>query len=156
MQRTPIRADSVDGPTGHSNYPQHFASVVAGRTKRRLGDAFGLTNFGVNLTQLAPGAASALVHQHSHQDEFLYVLEGHPTLLLGDERMSLDPGNCVGFKAGDSDPHQLINETQENVVLVEVGDRSVADQVVYPDDDIQAAMTEQGIWAFTHKDGTAY
>jgi uncharacterized cupin superfamily protein len=138
-----------------SNYPEPFASRMAGRHKRALGDVFGLKNFGVNLTSLEPGAVSALRHHHSAQDEFIYILEGHPSLLTDRGETVLEPGMCAGFKARSGDGHQLMNRTSERVVYLEIGDRSVGDQVAYPDDDL-CAIREDGAWRFTHKDGRAY
>ena len=94
-----------------SVYPEPFASRMAGREKRTLGDLFGLTNFGVNLTTLQPGAVSSLRHAHTRQDEFVYVLEGHPTLLTDRGATPLGPGDCAGFKAGTGDAHCLRNDT---------------------------------------------
>jgi uncharacterized cupin superfamily protein len=139
-----------------SNYPAPFATRVAGRLKRPLGDPFGLTNFGVNHTRLAPGAESALRHTHSRQDELVYVLEGRPTLVTAAGALELAPGVCVGFKAGDGDAHHIVNRTDADVVLLEVGDRSAGDEVVYPDDDIQAVYGPDGKWAFKRKDGTGF
>src|SRR6478672_10506332 len=92
-----------------SNYPEPFASRMAGREKRVLGDLFGLSNFGVNLTRLQPGAVSALRHAHTKQDEFVYVLSGAPTLVTDAGETLLSPGMCAGFKAGNGDAHQLHN-----------------------------------------------
>lgn len=141
--------------TKPSNYPEPFASRMAGREKRPLGDLFGLSNFGVNLTQLLPGAASALRHAHSKQDEFVYILHGHPVLLTNAGETQLAPGMCAGFKAGEENGHQLLNRTTEKVIYLEVGDRSAGDAVMYPDDDIQAILIE-GKWQFAHKDGSPY
>ncbi|WP_245638682.1 cupin domain-containing protein [Hydrogenophaga palleronii] len=141
--------------TKPSNYPEPFASRMAGRQKRPLGDLFGLTNFGVNLTQLAPGAVSALRHAHSRQDEFVYILQGHPTLHTDAGRTPLAPGDCAGFAAGTGNGHQLVNDTAQEVVYLEVGDRTAGDQGTYPDDDLQAEQVD-GQWCFTHKDGTPY
>jgi uncharacterized cupin superfamily protein len=138
-----------------SNYPEPFASRMAGRHKHPLGDLFGLANFGVNLTRLAPGAVSALRHAHTRQDEFVYVLEGHPTLHTDAGRARLSPGMCAGFRAGSGDAHRLLNETDEEVVYLEVGDRTPGDEGRYPDDDIQAVLVD-GRWSFTHKDGAPY
>jgi uncharacterized cupin superfamily protein len=139
-----------------SNYPEPFAARMAGREKRSLGDLFGLTNFGVNLTRLLPGAVSALRHAHSRQDEFVYILEGHPTLVTDAGDTVLSPGMCAGFRAGTGDAHQLINRTTEDVVYLEVGDRTPGDTGSYPDDDIEAALGPDGKWLFTHKDGRPY
>ncbi|MEQ1742630.1 MAG: cupin domain-containing protein [Candidatus Nitrotoga sp.] len=138
-----------------SNYPEPFASRMAGREKRTLGDLFGLSNFGVNLTRLLPGACSALRHAHSKQDEFIYILHGHPVLLTDAGETQLSPGMCAGFKAGTGDGHHLVNRTSEEVIYLEVGDRSTGDSAVYPDDDLQAALVE-GKWQFAHKDGSPY
>jgi uncharacterized cupin superfamily protein len=138
-----------------SVYPEPFASRMAGREKRPLGDVFGLKNFGVNLTRLAPQAVSALRHAHTRQDEFIYVLQGQPTLHTDEGRTRLAPGMCAGFRAGTGNGHRLINETHEDVVYLEVGDRSPGDQGHYPDDDLQAVLVN-GHWTFAHKDGTPY
>lgn len=138
-----------------SLYPEPFASRMAGRDKRPLGDFFGLANFGVNLSRLAPGAISALRHAHTKQDEFIYVLEGAPTLVTEEGKMQLAPGMCAGFKAGTGNGHQLINETDVDVFYLEVGDRTPGDAANYPDDDLQAALVD-GRWQFMHKDGRSY
>jgi uncharacterized cupin superfamily protein len=138
-----------------SNYPEPFASRMAGRQKRPLGDLFGLTNFGANLTHLAPGAVSALRHTHSRQDEFIYILQGHPTLHTDAGRTPLAPGDCAGFAAGSGNGHRLVNETAEEVVYLEVGDRTEGDEVLYPDDDLQAVQLD-GQWRYAHKDGSPY
>ena len=128
---------------------------MAGRTKQPLGDLFGLTNFGVNLTRLAPGAVSALRHAHSRQDEFVYVLSGRPTLVTDEGRSELEPGMCAGFKAGTGNGHHLVNESTEDVLYLEVGDRTPGDEGSYPDDDLKALMVD-GKWWFVHKDGSPY
>ena len=141
--------------TKPSNYPEPFASMMAGRVKRPLGDLFGLKNFGVNLTRLSPGASSALHHRHSRQDEFIYVIEGRPTLFTDAGQVQLAPGMVAGFAASGT-AHHLENHTDEDCVLLEVGDRAGSDEVSYPADDIEAVMGEDGRWRFAHKDGTAY
>lgn len=138
-----------------SNYPQPFANAVEGREKRPLGDLFGLANFGVNLTRLRPGARSALRHAHSRQDEFVYVLEGQPTLHTDEGKTTLGPGMCAGFRAGSGNGHCLINETSADVLYLEVGDRTSGDEGTYPDDDLVARLVD-GRWAFFHKDGRPY
>ncbi|MBI4292967.1 MAG: cupin domain-containing protein [Betaproteobacteria bacterium] len=125
-------------------YPEPFASRVAGREKSVLGDLFGLTNFGVNLTRLRPGAISALRHAHSKQDEFIYVLEGHPVLVTKAGEMKLEPGMCAGFRAGAGDAHHLVNRSKEDVLYLEVGDRTADDDVVYPDDDLRLTRGADG------------
>lgn len=138
-----------------SVYPEPFASRMVGREKRQLGDQFGLTNFGVNLTRLAPNSVSALRHTHTKQDEFVYILQGRPTLHTDEGRTQLSPGMCAGFKAGTGNGHRLINETTEEVVYLEVGDRTPGDEGSYPDDDLKALLVE-GKWKFVHKDGKPY
>lgn len=150
-----IVAEEAPARTKPSNYPEPFASRMAGRLKQPLGDLFGLTNFGVNLTRLAPGASSALRHTHSKQDEFVYILRGRPTLHTDEGLTKLSPGMCAGFKAGTGNAHRLINESSEDVVYLEVGDRTAGDEGTYPDDDLQATLID-GRWSFTHKDGTRY
>ena len=150
-----LLASQTPARTKPTNYPEPFASRMAGREKRPLGDLFGLTNFGVNLTRLAPKAMSALRHAHTRQDEFIYILQGHPVLHTDEGRMQLSPGMCAGFKAGTGGAHHLINESAEEVLYLEVGDRTPGDEGRYPDDDLKA-MLVQGKWQFVHKDGSPY
>ena len=150
-----LTALEVAPRTKRSNYPEPFASRIVGREKRNLGDLFGLANFGVNLTSLLPGAMSALRHAHSQQDEFIYILQGFPVLITDRGETQLSPGMCAGFKAGTGDGHHLLNRTSEEVIYLEVGDRSVGDSVVYPDDDLQAIFVA-GKWQFNHKNGSPY
>lgn len=138
-----------------SMYPEPFSSQMNGREKRSLGDLFGLTNFGVNITRLSPSAISALRHAHSKQDEFIYILEGHPTLITDEGPTALSPGMCAGFKAGTGNAHQLINSTQHHVLYLEIGDRTPGDSATYPDDDLLALLLD-GQWQFMHKDGRSY
>jgi uncharacterized cupin superfamily protein len=149
-----IVAQQAPGRT-RTNYPEPFASRVAGRRKHPLGEVFGLSNFGVNLTRLAPRAMSSLRHAHTKQDEFIFVLEGHPTLHTDDGRTRLAPGMCAGFKAGTGNGHHLINETEADVLYLEIGDRTPGDEASYPDDDLKAAFVD-GKWNITHKDGRPY
>jgi uncharacterized cupin superfamily protein len=153
----PVAIRAADAPprARASNYPEPFASRMAGREKRPLGEVFGLRNFGVNLTRLEPGAVSSLRHAHTLQDEFVYILEGHPTLCTNAGRTPLAPGMCAGFQAGTGDAHHLLNETAADVVYLEIGDRTPGDSGTYPDDDLQAVRAD-GAWRFLHKDGTPY
>jgi uncharacterized cupin superfamily protein len=153
----PVAISAKDAPlrAKATNYPEPFASRMAGRRKQPLGDLFGLANFGVNRTCLAPGAASALRHAHSKQDEFVYILQGHPTLHTDEGKTRLSPGMCAGFRAGTGNGHRLVNETADEVVYLEVGDRTPGDEGSYPDDDLKAQMVE-GKWRFVHKDGSPY
>jgi uncharacterized cupin superfamily protein len=159
LRPAPIVASEVAPRARPSSYPKAvqvmLQASLSGRTKRPLGDHFGLTNFGVNLTQLAPGAASALRHSHLLQDEFVYVLVGTPTLHTNSGSVVLRPGMCVGFKAGDGNAHCFRNDSGVEVVLLEVGDRTPGDVGTYPDDDLQARSDASG-WTFSHKDGTPF
>jgi uncharacterized cupin superfamily protein len=148
-----VEATQVAPRTQRSIYPEPFASRMAGREKRALGDVFGLSNFGVNLTTLLPGAVSALRHAHSRQDEFIYILQGHPVLITDAGETQLSPGMCSGIKAGTGNGQQLLNRSNEEVTYLEIGDRSAGDSVVYPDDDLQAVLVD-GEWQFAHKDGS--
>jgi uncharacterized cupin superfamily protein len=157
MSQSPIAIHAADAPlrAKASNYPPEFARRVAGRTKRALGDVFGLAAFGVNLTRLAPGAQSALRHAHGVQDEFVYILEGHPVLVTEAGETSLAPGMCAGFRGGSGDAHHLVNRSGADVLYLEIGDRRPGDSATYPDDDLAATMVD-GAWRLTHKDGTPY
>lgn len=152
----PIHAEEVPQRSKKSNYPEPYASLMNGRIKKKLGDLFHLKNFGVNLTELSPGSISALKHQHSQQDEFIYVLSGTPTLVYGSNEFLMRPGECVGFRAGDASAHHLVNRSENAATYLEIGDRTSGDEAVYPDDDICAKLEGDGTWAFTHKDGRPY
>ena len=156
MKRVSIRALDAPPRARPSAYPEKFRASVAGRDKRPLGDLFELTNFGVNLTRLAPGSMSALRHAHTKQDEFVYILEGRPTLVTNAGATQLSPGDCAGFKAGTGDGHHLVNRTKQDVLYLEIGDRSAGDSASYPDDDLQAVQDADGKWRFLRKDGTPY
>jgi uncharacterized cupin superfamily protein len=148
--------DPADVPeaTG-TNYPEPFKATVAGRAKRRLGDALGLKSFGVNLTTLAPGAASALRHWHTHEDEFIYVVVGELVLVTSDGEQLLSPSMCAGFPAGKPDGHCLVNRSGKEAVYLEIGERRLEDAVSYPDDDLAAITTPQGRH-LTRKDGAPF
>jgi uncharacterized cupin superfamily protein len=150
-----ILAEQAAPRTTPSIYPAPFAALMQGRVKRPLGDMFGLSNFGVNLAHLAPGAISALRHAHTRQDEFIYVLQGTPTLLTDEGETLLAPGMCAGFQAGTGNAHSLVNHSAHEVVYLEVGDRTPGDAASYPNDDLQATLVD-GKWQFAHKDGAAY
>jgi uncharacterized cupin superfamily protein len=139
-----------------SAYPtEEFRKVTAGRAKRALGDALGLTTFGVNLTRLEPGAASALRHWHRRQDEFVYVLEGELTLVTDGGEQVLGPGMCAGFPGGVPNGHHLVNRTDAPALYLEVGDRLPGDAASYPDVDLHVRATGSG-WKYSHKDGRPY
>ena len=150
-----IRAADVPPRAKRSNYPEPFLSRVAGRDKRPLGDLFGLQAFGVNLTRLAPGSESALQHRHTKQDEFIFILEGAPTLVTDRGEVTLAPGMCAGFPAGGV-AHHLINRSGADVVYLEIGDRGPGDSADYPQDDLKITADGAGGWSFVHKDGRPY
>lgn len=150
-----VKVEEVPVRTKPSVYPEPFFSRMAGREKRQLSDFFGLKNFGVNLTRLLPGSQSSIFHYHTKQDEFIYVLEGTPTLITDDGEMVLAPGMCVGFAAGGS-AHQIINRSINDVLYIEVGDRTPDDEGIYPRDDLKALMGPDGKWMFTRKNGEKY
>lgn len=156
-EQLPVAVVAADVPVRAkpSVYPQPFASRMAGRSKRQLGEVFKLSNFGVNLTSLAPGGSSALRHAHTRQDEFVYILAGTATLHTDAGRTTLTPGMCAGFRAATGDAHHLLNESQEEVVYLEIGDRTAGDEPSYPDDDIAATLVD-GKWSFTRKNGDPY
>lgn len=149
-----INPENVPESTG-SNYPDRFKPAVTGRVKKRLGNAAGLQNFGVNLVRLAPGSCSALRHWHTRQDELIYVLEGEVTLVTNAGEDVLKPGMAAGFPAGEADGHHLVNRTNADVVYLEMGDRTPGDEVDYPDDDLVAKASGKG-WIFTRKNGELY
>jgi uncharacterized cupin superfamily protein len=109
------------------------------RSKKQLGDFFGLANTGVNLTRLNPGGKSAQLHRHSKQDEFIFILEGHPILVTETEQIQLHPEMCASFPAQGT-AHQLLNRTDRDVVFLEIGDRASGDEGSYPNDGIQAVL----------------
>ena len=139
-------------PKSGSNYPDEFKPRVAGRAKQRIGDALGLKNFGVNLTTIKPGSASALRHWHAKQDEFVYVVSGELVLVTDAGEQLLTVGMCAGFPAGTADGHHLVNRSARDAVYLEVGDRTPGDSATYPDDDIVARAVDGG-WRFTRKNG---
>jgi len=152
----PSSAIEIPVSNRKSVYPAPFSAQVEGRLKRRLGDHFGLTNFGINLTELVPGAVSALLHHHTRQDEFIYIVSGNPILMLDDREYPLKAGDCCGFKAGNGVGHQLANRSQAPVFYLEIGDRTPDDYATYPNDDLKFTQVEGGGWILTHKDGSRY
>jgi uncharacterized cupin superfamily protein len=148
--------DPASGPELRaSTYPEPFRSGTGGRAKRKLGDACGLTRFGVNLVTLAPGAQSALRHWHTLEDEFVYVLTGEVVLVTEAGEQVLTVGMCAGYPAGKRDAHHLVNRSGAPVSYLEVGNRIDGDNAFYPDDDLMWCEDEQGVFA-AHKDGRRY
>lgn len=153
--KPPIKAQDIDPVNIVSIYPEPFYSLMHGRIKRRLGDFFGLNNFGINLTRLKPNGISALFHKHNVQDEFIYILEGNPTIITEAGEFEMSPNMCIGFPKGGS-AHQLVNKSEKDVLYLEIGDRLPNDEAEYPNDDIAAKQDEKGKWVFFKKDGTPY
>lgn len=136
-------------------YPGELGKVTHGREKSVLGNAAGLTQFGVNLTLLKPGAASALRHWHETEDEFVYILEGEATLIENGGESVLKAGEAAGFKANDPNGHCLINKSTSDVLYLEIGTRSPRDRYHYPDVDLEGEKNENGV-RFWSKSGKSY
>jgi uncharacterized cupin superfamily protein len=152
MPKIDIAAIAVDSRTG---YPPPYDRVVVGRERKRLGNAAGLDQFGVNLTVLKPGAASALRHWHEKEDELVYVLEGELVLIEDAGETILKAGDAAGFKADSKNGHHLINRTPRDAVYIEVGTRSKHERVIYPEADLMVIRDDKGA-RYTHKNGDPY
>ncbi len=139
-----------------SGYPAPHDAMCAGREKRALGDAAGLKNFGVNYTVLPPGQASAQRHWHRVQDEFVWVIEGEITLVTDAGEEILTPGMSVGFPAGKTDGHNLVNKTDKPVVYLEIGDRLPGDSGEYSDIDMIFERDAEDKPRWLHKDHTPF
>lgn len=140
---------------GGTGYPSPYREMVAGRTKRKLGDAAGLTQFGVNLTVLPPGAYSSMRHWHKTEDEFVYVLSGEVVLVTDAGEQTLKAGDACGFPAGKADGHHMINRSKSPATYLEIGTRVKTDAVDYPDIDMKGVNDGTG-FKFLHKDGKPY
>jgi uncharacterized cupin superfamily protein len=136
-----------------SSYPEPFSHGNAGKIRRALGDAGGLTQFGVNLSTLPPGGQSALRHWHEQEDEFVMVVSGDAVLIDDDGEHRMGPGDCAAFPAGDANGHHLVNRSDADVVILEVGTRAPVETGHYPDDDILGRKGPDG-YSFTRKDGS--
>ena len=148
--------DPATVPDQHGSiYPEPFRSRMGERAKRRLGDACGLTKFGVNLVTLGPGGQSALRHWHTLQDEFVYVLTGALVLVTNEGEQVLGPGMCAGYPAGKKDAHHFVNRSTASATYLEIGNRTEGDNAYYPDDDLAWGTDENGRFA-AHKDGRRY
>jgi len=152
MPKIDIAKLPVDTRTG---YPEPLNRAVDGRSRKRLGNAAGLDQFGVNLTTLKPGAASALRHWHQKEDELVYILEGELVLIDDGGETVLKPGDAAGFKANVPNGHHLVNKSSRDAVYLEIGTRSQHERAEYPDVDLLAIRDENGM-RFTHKDGKPY
>ncbi|HEX8048923.1 cupin domain-containing protein [Rhizobium sp.] len=136
-----------------TGYPRQFNALSAGRIRQRLGDAGGITDFGVNLTRLPPGNWSSQRHWHSHEDEFVYMLEGELVLVEDDGETVLRAGDCVAFPKGTGNGHHMINRSGATAVYLEIGSRQLADVTTCSDIDM---MSTNADGRFVHKDGTVY
>jgi len=142
-------------PRVGSSYPASFKAPIVGREKYALGDAVGLSQFGVNLTRLKPGAASSLRHWHENEDELIFVLEGEIVLIEDAGETLLRPGDAAGFKAGVANGHQLVNKTAHDALYLEVGTRAPTERSHYPDVDLAGENDGRG-YRFTKKSGEPY
>jgi uncharacterized cupin superfamily protein len=150
------KIDIAKLPTeSRTNYPTPFDRFVVGRERKWLGNAAGLDQFGVNLTTLKPGAASALRHWHENEDELVYILEGKVVLIEDDGETVLRPGDAAGFKANSRNGHHLVNKTNSDAVILEIGTRAKRERVEYPDVDLLVVRDENG-WRYTRKSGKPY
>lgn len=138
-----------------STYPAPLNQVVSGRSRKRLANAAGLSQFGVNLTTLKPGAASSLRHWHEKEDELVYVLEGEVVLIEDEGETILKPGDAAAFKANSRNGHQLINKSSNDAVYLEIGTRSKYERVEYSDVDM-LVISDDDSARYTHKDGKPY
>jgi uncharacterized cupin superfamily protein len=127
-----------------ASYPKEFAQVISGREKQRIGDAVGLTQFGVNITRIKAGSASALRHWHEREDEFVYMLEGELVLCENEGETVLKAGDAAGFKAGSGVAHCLVNRTERDAIYLEVGTRAESERVHYPDVDFMMERDASG------------
>ena len=152
MPKIDIDGLKTDSMTG---YPEPFRQIVLGRVRKRLGNAAGLSQFGVNLTTLKPGAASAQRHWHAAEDEFVYMLAGEVVLCEDGGEVVLRAGDAAGFKAGVANGHCLINRTDHDAVYLEVGTRAIRERAEYPDIDLRMERDEKGA-RFLHKSGEPY
>src|ERR1700748_278658 len=136
-----------------SSYPSPFDEPCEGQVCQRLARSRGLTRFGVNLTVIPPGGWTSQRHWHSHEDEFVWILEGELTLISNDGEETLRAGDCVAFVAGEPDGHHLVNRSAQPAKLLEIGNADPKDRCVYPDIDL---LIEAGGPGFTHRDGSPY
>jgi uncharacterized cupin superfamily protein len=140
-------------PVSRTCYPEPYRSRVMPREKRLLGECLGLTKIGVNRTTLPPGRESSMRHWHTHEEEFIFVLEGEVILRTDGGEQILKAGSCAGFPAGAADGHQLINRSDKPAVYLEVSNRDAEDTVYYSDPDVDMIATSRGM---TRRDGTPY
>jgi uncharacterized cupin superfamily protein len=138
-----------------TKYPAQFKGVVEGRQRKRIGNAAGLDQFGVNICTLKPGAASSLRHWHQNEDELIYVLEGEVVLCEDGGETLLRPGDAAAWKAGVANGHRLVNRGQGDAVFIEIGTRAKSERATYPDIDL--VVNRDGKEArYTRKSGEPY
>ncbi|MSU91076.1 cupin domain-containing protein [Rhodobacteraceae bacterium 2CG4] len=142
-------------PRTGSGYPEPHRAAVAGRSGLRLGAAGGLTQFGVNLITLAPGAWSSQRHWHLNEDEFVMVTAGELTLITDAGEEVMRAGDCAAFPAGMPDGHHLVNRSDAPGSFLVVGTRAAEDECTYPDIDMKA-VSRGGVHTFLHKDGSRF
>jgi uncharacterized cupin superfamily protein len=152
MPKIDIASLKVESSTG---YPEPFRQAVLGRSRKRLGNAVGLDQFGVNLTRLAPGAQSSQRHWHEAEDELVYILEGEVVLCENDGETVLKPGDAAGWKAGVANGHCLVNRSSRDAVYLEIGSRAKHERAEYPDIDMLFRRDEHGNH-YTRKSGEPY
>jgi uncharacterized cupin superfamily protein len=152
MPKIDIAGIKTESATG---YPDPYRDAVAGRERKRLGNAIGLDQYGVNLTRLAPGAQSSQRHWHQTEDELVYVLEGELVLIENDGETVLKPGDAAGWKAGVANGHCLVNRSTRHAIYLEIGTRKKDDRAEYPDIDLLNTKTD-GVSRFFHKSGEPY
>jgi len=147
LSKVPVKTGSI--------YPEPYANLMAGRSSLRLGDAGGLTQFGVNIVILAPGAKSSLRHWHLHEDEFVMVLQGECTLIQDAGETVMQVGDCAAFPAGTPDGHCLVNTTDAEARFLVVGTKAAHEVATYSDADLMVTVDDKHA-VFTHKDGSLY
>ncbi|HXP65104.1 MAG TPA: cupin domain-containing protein [Steroidobacteraceae bacterium] len=147
-----ILINSVPARRG-TGYPAPFDQPCIDRVRQPIARSQGITRFGVNLTVIPPGGWTSQRHWHSHEDEFVWILEGELTLISNDGEETLRAGDCVAFIAGDPDGHHLVNRSAHPAKLLEIGNADTQDRCVYPDIDL---LIEAGGPGFTHRDGSPY
>lgn len=147
LSKVPVKTGSI--------YPEPYAAMMAGRSSLRLGEAGGLTQFGVNLVTLAPGALSSLRHWHMAEDEFVLVTEGECTLIQDEGETVMRPGDCAAFPAGSTNGHHFINRTERPARFLVVGTKAQREVATYSDVDLKVEIAG-GQALFTYKDGTPF
>lgn len=145
LATVPVKTGSI--------YPEPYASMMQGRSSLRLGDAGGLTQFGVNLVRLAPGALSSLRHWHAHEDEFVMVTEGECVMVTDAGETVMRAGDCAAFPAGTPDGHHFVNRTDRPAAFLVVGTKAPREVATYSDVDLRVEMAG-GKARFTYKDGS--